>query len=69
MENTIQLQTSKTVDDESLYVVSLILQKVHAIIQGVHILVAVLLQYEKIGISITNSLIQLGIPTLLAEWE
>ena len=64
MENTIQLQTQKTVDRESLYVASLILQDVHAFIQGIHVLVAVLLRYVEIGTSITNSLVQLGTPVL-----
>lgn len=67
MENTIQLQTSKTVDRESLYAASLILQDVHALIQGIHILVAVLLHYAEIGTSITNSFVQLGMPALIAE--
>lgn len=67
MENTIQLQTQKTVDHESLYAASLILQDVHALIQGIHVLVAVLLRYVEIGTSITNSFVQLGTPTLLAE--
>ena len=67
MENTIQLQTSKTADRESLYAASLILQDVHALIQGIHILVAALLRYVEIGTSITNSFIQLGTPALLAE--
>lgn len=64
MENTIQLHTQNTVDQESLYAASLILQDVHALIQGIHVLVAILLRYVEIGTAITNSLVQLGTPVL-----
>jgi hypothetical protein len=64
MENTIQLQPEKIPDHQSLYVASLILQEVRALIQCVHAIVAVLLQYEKIGTSIANGLMQFGSPAI-----
>lgn len=67
MENTIQPQAQEILDRESLYVASLILQDVHAIIQGVHTLVAILLRYVDVGTSITNSLIQFAVPTVVEE--
>ena len=64
MENTIQLQAEKTSDHESLYAASLILQDVHAIIQCVHTIVAFLLQFEKVGTCIANTLIQFDSPAI-----
>ncbi len=64
MENTIQPQAHETLDRESLYVASLILQDVHAIIQDVHILVATLLRYVEIGTAVADSLIRLTGPAV-----
>jgi hypothetical protein len=64
METTIQLPAEKTNNNEALYVASTILRDAHAIIQGVHVLVAVLLRYVEIGTAITNTLMNIGTPVL-----
>ncbi len=65
MENTIQLQAEKTLDHESVYLASLILQDVHETIRCVHILVAVILRYVEVGATITDGLISLSVPVAL----
>lgn len=57
MENTIQ--TEKTLDANSLFAVSLILMDVTRTIRSVHTIVFLLLRYVRIGLSITNSLVNM----------
>ena len=67
MEPTIQLQTESLLDHDALLLASLILVDVSRIIRDIQAIVAVLLRYAIIGISLANSLIGLFGPTLVEE--
>lgn len=60
MENTIQPE--KTLDANSLLAVSLILMDVSSTIRSVHTIVFLLLRYVRIGLSITNRLVDMVAP-------
>jgi len=62
MENTIQFQSEQCLDADALFLASIILLDVSRIIGNIQVIVAVLLHYATMGISITNSLIQLVAP-------
>jgi hypothetical protein len=63
MENTIQFRTKKSVDEDLLSLVSLILLDVNRIVRDIHGITAVLLRYAALAISITNGLIGLIAPS------
>ena len=67
METTIQLQTESILEHDSLLLASVILVDVSRIIGDIQAIVAVLLRYAMIGISLTNSLIGLFGPTVFEE--
>lgn len=58
MENTIQPE--RTLDANSLLAVSLILMDVCRTIRSVYTVVFLLLRYVRIGLSITNSLVNIA---------
>ena len=62
MENTIRVQSEPSLDDDALFLVSLILLDVHQAIKNIQVMVAVLLRYATLGVTVTNSLIQLIAP-------
>jgi hypothetical protein len=62
MENTIQFQSEPCLDVDALFLASIILLDVSRIIGNIQVIVAVLLHYAAMGVSITNSLIQLVAP-------
>jgi hypothetical protein len=62
METTIQLQTESTLEHDSLLLASLILMDVSRIIRDIQAIVAVLLRYATMAMSITNGLIELILP-------
>ena len=62
MENTIQFQSEKCLDADALFLASIILLDVRRIVRNIQVIVAVLLHYATMGVSITNSLIQLIAP-------
>jgi hypothetical protein len=62
MENTIQFQSEQCLDADALFLASVILLDVSRIIGNIQVIVAVLLRYAAMGVSITNSLIQLVAP-------
>jgi hypothetical protein len=67
MENTIQFQPEKSLDAEALFLASLILLDLNRTIRNIQTLVAVLLRYAMLGVSITNSLIGWMRPTVQLE--
>ena len=70
MENTIQLQSEKCLDVDALFLASLILLDVNRTIRNIQMLVAVLLRYAMMGVSITNGLIRWITPTTPEkEWQ
>jgi hypothetical protein len=56
METTVPTQTEKTLDRDSLLLASFILTDVNQTIQGIHGIVAELLRYVTLGVSIANCL-------------
>ena len=62
MENTIQFQSEQCLDADALFLASIILLDVSRIIGNIQVIVAALLRYAAMGVSITNSLIQLIAP-------
>ena len=62
MENTIQFQSEKALDADALLLASLLLLDVNRTVRNIQVLVAVLLRYATVGVSITNSLIWLVAP-------
>ena len=62
MENTIQFQSEKCLDADALFLASIILLDVRRIVRNIQVMVSVLLHYAMMGVSITNSLIQLIAP-------
>ena len=62
MENNIQFQSEQCLDADALFLASIILLDVSRIIGNIQVIVAVLLRYAAMGVSITNSLIQLVAP-------
>ena len=70
MENTIQLQSEKGLDVDALFLASLILLDVNRTIGNIQMLVAVLLRYAMLGVSITNCLMGWIMPTTSEkEWQ
>jgi hypothetical protein len=67
MQTTIQLQTEGILDNDALVLASLILVDVSRIIRDIQAMVAVLLRFAIIGISLANSLIGLFGPTVFEE--
>ena len=67
METTIQLQPESILEQDSLLLASLILLNVSRIVRDIQTLVAVLLRYAPIGLSLTNSLIGLIVRDSLDE--
>ena len=67
MENTIRFQPEKSLDYDALFLASIILLNVSRIISNIQMIVAVLLRYAALGVSITNSLIGLVLPTVPEE--
>ena len=63
MQNTALSPTEKTLDPDALFLTSLILQDVHETIRDIQTIVAVLLRYVLISVSITDGLIGLIAPT------
>ena len=62
MENTIRFQSEQCLDADALFLASVILLDVSRIVGNIQVIVAVLLHYATMGVSITNSLIQLVAP-------
>ena len=62
MENTIKFQSERCLDADALFLASIILLDVRRIVRNIQVIVAVLLRYATMGVSITNSLIQLIAP-------
>jgi hypothetical protein len=62
MENTIQFQPETALDADALLLASLLLLDVNRTVRNIQVLVAVLLRYATVGVSITNSLIRLVAP-------
>ena len=62
MENTIQIQSEKCLDADALFLASIILLDVRRIVRNIQAIAAVLLHYATMGVSITNSLIELIAP-------
>jgi hypothetical protein len=62
METTIRLQPEKTPDHDALFLASLILLDVSRTIRDIHTLVAILLRYVRMSISVTNCLIGIFTP-------
>ena len=56
MKNTVHIQLDKTLDHDSLVLASLIVNDVNQLIRCVHAIVAVLVRYAAIAVSISNSL-------------
>ena len=67
MQNTTLPRTEPSPDRDALILASLLLKEVHGLVTGVHFIVAGLLRYVTLGVSITNSLIELVMPTSLLE--
>jgi hypothetical protein len=67
MENTIQLQTEKILDDDSLFLASRILIGAHRTVRDVQVIAAALLRYALIGASITDNLIGLMVTSMPEE--
>jgi hypothetical protein len=67
MENNIRFQSDQSLDAEALFLASHILLEVHRIIRNIQTVVAVLLRYGMMGVSISNSLIELVVPTVPGE--
>jgi len=63
MENTIRFQSEKSLDHDSLFIASLILLEAKRTIRNIQMVVAFVLRYATMGISITNCLIGLIAPT------
>lgn len=59
MENTIRIQTGKTLHAESLLAVSALLMDVNRTIRSIHMIVFLLLHYVRIGLSIANGLVDM----------
>ena len=62
MENTIQFQSKKCLDADALLLASIILLDARRIVRNIQAIVAVILHYATMGVSITTSLIQLIAP-------
>jgi hypothetical protein len=62
MENTIQFQSEQCLDADALFLASIILLNVSRIVGNIQVIVAILLRYAAMGVSITNSLVQLVAP-------
>lgn len=56
METTVPLQTEKILDADSLFLASRILVEAHRTVRDVQVIVATLLRYALIGVSITDCL-------------
>jgi hypothetical protein len=70
MENTIQLQREKCLNVDALFFASLILMDVNRTIGNIQMLVAVLLRYAMMGVSIANCLMAWIMPTTPEEeWQ
>jgi hypothetical protein len=67
MENTIQFRSEKSLDSDTLFLASLILLDVNRTIRNIQVIVAVVLHYATMGVSIADSLIQLIVPTAYEE--
>ena len=67
MENTILLQTEKTLDEGSLFLASSILMGAHRTVRDVQVIAAALLRYALIGASITDNVIGLMVTTMPEE--
>ena len=62
MENTIQFQSEKCLDADALLLASIILLDARRTVRNIQAIVAVILHYATMGVSITTSLIQLIAP-------
>lgn len=69
MQNTIRFQTENQLDSDSLFLSSLLLRDVNRIVRDVQTIVAVLLRYAALGISIANNLIEWIAPRHVSELE
>ena len=69
MQTTIPTQTEKTSDYDELLVASLILRDVNHLVRGIQTIVAVLLRYVVIGVSITDTLVGWMMPTAAMEYS
>ena len=70
MENTIQFQSETALDADVLLLASLLLLDVNRTVRNIQVLVAVLLRYATVGVSITNCLIGWITPTAPEkEWQ
>jgi hypothetical protein len=67
MENTLGFQPEKSLDYDSLFLASIILLNVSRTISNIQMIVAVVLRYAGLGVSITNSLIGLILPNVSEE--
>jgi hypothetical protein len=67
MENTFPFQTEKSLDYDSLVLASLLLLEVHRFVRDIQMIVAVLLRYATLCVSIADSLIQWIDPALPAD--
>jgi hypothetical protein len=67
MENTILHQSKKILDDNGLFLASGILMEANRAVRDVQMIVAALLRYAMIGVSITNNLMDLIVTTAPEE--
>jgi hypothetical protein len=67
MENNIRFQSEQSLNGDALFLASHILLEVHRVIRNIQTVVAVLLRYALVGVSITSSLIELVVPTAAEE--
>lgn len=67
MENMIQVQTEKTLDAASLFAVSVLLMDVSRTIRSIQMIVAAILRYVTMCVSITHGLMRWIAPTALEQ--
>ena len=69
MGDTIRFQTEDPLGCDSLVLASLLLRDVNLIVRDIQTIVAVLLRYAALGVSISNSLIECIAPQPVSEIE
>lgn len=67
MENTTRLEAVQTSDRDALFLASCILLDVRRMIASIHVIVVFLIRYVMLGVSITNGLVGLIVPSVVAE--
>lgn len=67
MENTTGFKAVQTSDRDALIFASCILLDVRGMIASIHVIVVFLIRYVMLGVSITNGLVGLIVPSVVAE--